>query len=69
MFPIAWAVVEGKNENSWRWFLEQFFRKINIVDGLGLTLISDQQKGLAKAIKDLVSHAEHKNCARHIYAN
>ena len=20
MFPICWDVVEGENENSWRWF-------------------------------------------------
>ena len=69
MFPISWVVVEGENENSWRWFLEHLLEDINIVDGLGLTLINDQQKGLAKAIKDLIPHAEHRNCARHIYAN
>ena len=52
-----------------RWFLQHLFEKINIVDGLGLTLISSQQKGLVTTIKDVVPHVEHMNCARHIYAN
>ena len=42
MFPISWAIVEGENENSWRWFIEHLLEDINIVDGFGLTLVSDQ---------------------------
>ncbi|KAF2308186.1 hypothetical protein GH714_036528 [Hevea brasiliensis] len=69
MFPISWCVVEGENENSWKWFLDRLFKDQNLFDGLGLTVVSDQQKGLAKAIKELVPHMEHRNYARHIYAN
>ena len=58
MFLICWVVVKGENENSQRWFLEHLLKDINIVDGLGLTIVSDQQNGLAKAIKDLVPYAE-----------
>ncbi|KAF2317821.1 hypothetical protein GH714_041136 [Hevea brasiliensis] len=69
MFLIAWCIVEVENENRWRWFLERLFEDLNLVDGLGLTLVSGQQKGLAKAIRELVPNTECKNCARHIYAN
>lgn len=44
MFPISWCVVEGENEFSRRWFLENFFENMNITIGLGLTLVSDKQK-------------------------
>ncbi|WOL04023.1 hypothetical protein Cni_G12744 [Canna indica] len=69
MFPIAWVVVELENYQSWSWFLGILFDDLSIDQGYGLTLISDQQKGLEYAIKQRVPGAEHRNCARHIYAN
>ncbi|XP_078430587.1 uncharacterized protein LOC144702426 isoform X2 [Wolffia australiana] len=35
----------------------------------GWTIMSDQQKGLENAVAYLLPHAEHRNCARHVYAN
>ncbi|GJT22683.1 multidrug resistance-associated protein 5 [Tanacetum coccineum] len=37
--------------------------------GNGLTLMSDQHKGLIEAVKDSMPNAEHRKCARHIYEN
>ncbi|CAI9295280.1 unnamed protein product [Lactuca saligna] len=37
--------------------------------GHGLTLISDQYKGLLEAVKERVPTTEHRQCARHICAN
>ncbi|XP_071713589.1 uncharacterized protein [Rutidosis leptorrhynchoides] len=31
--------------------------------------MSDQHKGLLEVVKDIMSHAEHRQCARHIYDN
>ncbi|XP_076910464.1 uncharacterized protein LOC143568114 [Bidens hawaiensis] len=42
---------------------------IEIEGGHGLTLISDQHKGIIEAVKDAFSNAEHRQCTRHIYAN
>ncbi|KAK8632441.1 hypothetical protein V6N13_072832 [Hibiscus sabdariffa] len=69
MFPIAWAVISGQEDtNNWKWFLELLMNDLDIVDGIGLTIISDIQKGLMKAINDLLPFVEQRMCARHIYA-
>lgn len=70
MYPIAWAVVsDGENKDSWTWFLDLLMNDLDLFEGAELTLISDQQKGLVEAIHELLPKAEHRNCARHIYAN
>ncbi|XP_056172259.1 uncharacterized protein LOC115666485 isoform X1 [Syzygium oleosum] len=69
MFPIAWAIAEVESEASWTWFLARLFIDLNVDTGEGWTFISDQQKGLMNAVSWLSPQAEHRNCARHIYAN
>ena len=44
MFPVAWAVAEGENNDSWTWFLNNVKTCIGATDGKGLTLVSDQHK-------------------------
>ncbi|KAL4346616.1 hypothetical protein GQ457_17G004420 [Hibiscus cannabinus] len=69
MFPIAWAVISGQEDTyNWKWFLELLMNDLDIVDEIGLTIISDMQKGLMKAINDLLPFVEQRMCARHIYA-
>ncbi|CAN1260072.1 hypothetical protein LINPERPRIM_LOCUS10318 [Linum perenne] len=69
MFPIAWAVVEGENRDSWGWFMDIIQEELNLGDGTGWSIISDQQKGLVETLKSLVPLAEHQKCARHVAAN
>nr|GEU67868.1 pentatricopeptide repeat-containing protein [Tanacetum cinerariifolium] len=40
---------------------------LDLPTGNGLTLMSDQHKGLIKAVKDVMPYADHRQCARHIY--
>nr|GEU89241.1 multidrug resistance-associated protein 5 [Tanacetum cinerariifolium] len=40
---------------------------LDLQTGCGLTLISDQHKGLLEAVKEVMSYAEHRQYARHIY--
>ena len=44
---LAWGVVESENTESWTWFLEN--SKSAIPETVGMTLISDRDKGLLAA--------------------
>ena len=44
IFPVALAVVEQENKNSWVWFLQTFVDDIRRPDKLNLVFISDWQK-------------------------
>nr|KAJ0221390.1 hypothetical protein LSAT_V11C200069790 [Lactuca sativa] len=65
IFPIAWVVVSIENKETWKWFLDLLLDKIDMRLVHGLTFISDQHKD----VKESVLAAEHRQCARHIYAN
>ncbi|XP_076920387.1 uncharacterized protein LOC143581504 [Bidens hawaiensis] len=70
MYPVAWAIVEGENNDSWDWFMTELKKCLDVTDeGKGWTLVSDQKKGLLNVVASVWSNAEHRNCARHIYAN
>ncbi|CAN1184928.1 hypothetical protein LINPERHAP2_LOCUS37249 [Linum perenne] len=68
VYPIAWAV-EGKNTSSWTWFVRALKEELGIEDGRGWSVISDQQKGLVNSLDAEMSYAEHRKCARHVFAN
>ncbi|GJS80986.1 pentatricopeptide repeat-containing protein [Tanacetum coccineum] len=67
IFPVAWAVVSVENKDNWSWFLELLADDLELTNGIGLTLMSDQLKRLIKEVKDVMPHVEHQECARHIY--
>ncbi|XP_052627034.1 uncharacterized protein LOC128133578 [Lactuca sativa] len=69
VYPIAWAIVDVENKANWTWFLELLRDDLDLDSGRGLVVISDQRKGLLEFVKDILPHVEHKNYARHIYAN
>ncbi|GKA54903.1 pentatricopeptide repeat-containing protein [Tanacetum coccineum] len=64
---VAWAMVSVENKDNWTWFLELIAEDLEVPNGAGLTLMSDQYKGLIEAVKDVTPLAEHRQCARHIY--
>ncbi|KAM3249272.1 hypothetical protein P3L10_011041 [Capsicum annuum] len=69
MLPLAWAVVEKENTNTWSWFVRCIKDDLGLGEGEGLTLITDMQKGLFTAIEQVLPQSENKRCARHILAN
>ncbi|KAL4353050.1 hypothetical protein GQ457_06G014660 [Hibiscus cannabinus] len=69
IFPIAWAVVEVENRETWAWFLNNLQCDIGFGDGDGCTLLSDMQKGLLEEVPLCFPKIEHRFCARHMYAN
>ncbi|KAK9007037.1 hypothetical protein V6N11_019365 [Hibiscus sabdariffa] len=44
IFPVAWAVVEVENRETWAWFLEHIQIDLEIGDGDRFTILSDMQK-------------------------
>ncbi|GJT51646.1 60S ribosomal protein L34 [Tanacetum coccineum] len=62
MFLIVWAVVSVETIDNWEWFLVCLCEDLRLDSGASLT-------GLMESVKNLLPHAEHRQCARHIYAN
>jgi len=69
MYHVAWAVTERKNSISWAWFILLLVKELEMKDGIGWCIISNQQKGLVDAVKIYLPRAKHRLCARHVYAN
>ncbi|GJX07497.1 multidrug resistance-associated protein 5 [Tanacetum coccineum] len=69
IYPVAWVVVNVENKDNWTWFLELLEQDLGSSRGNGLTMMSDQHKGLMEVVKDVMPNAKHKQCARHIYKN
>lgn len=46
MFPIAWAIVDLESTESWEWFITLLKDDLNLGNGCGYTLMTDQQKVL-----------------------
>ncbi|PKA57928.1 hypothetical protein AXF42_Ash012467 [Apostasia shenzhenica] len=44
IFPLAWAVVEAENTDSWHWFLLLLQQALNFKVEEPLTIIHDRQK-------------------------
>ncbi|KAF0932675.1 hypothetical protein E2562_011973 [Oryza meyeriana var. granulata] len=69
MYPIAWAVVHKENNEEWDWFCGLLCSDLQVGDGSGWVFISYQQKEIINAVEKWAPQAEHRICARHIYAN
>ncbi|CAL8152190.1 unnamed protein product [Prunus armeniaca] len=57
MHPIAFAVVEVENTETWSCFFDIFFQDVGI------------QKGLGNSIHALIPNAEHMHCVWHLHNN
>ncbi|KAG7566373.1 Zinc finger SWIM-type [Arabidopsis suecica] len=67
IFPIAFAVVDTENDESWEWFFKQL--SCVIPDDEGLAIISDRHKSIAKGIKVVYPKASRGICTYHLYKN
>ncbi|CAL9018068.1 unnamed protein product [Prunus brigantina] len=59
MYPIAFAVVEIENTETWSCFFDIFFQDV--------VFITDKQKGLGNAIHALIPNVEHMHCVWHLH--
>ncbi|CAI9294268.1 unnamed protein product [Lactuca saligna] len=69
VYPIAWFVVDVEKKDNWEWFIKLLVKDLGLELGEGLTIISDQHKGLVEAVKENLALVEHRQCARHVYVN
>ncbi|WVZ16927.1 hypothetical protein V8G54_009909 [Vigna mungo] len=78
MLPLAYAIVQVENKETWKWFLELLVQDIG--GEASLTFISDQQKtfdnianlklqGLMQAFEEVIPRVDQRFCVRHLYAN
>ena len=69
VYPLAWAVVDVEEYQSWAWFLTHLKDVLGSNTGNGFTFMSDRQKGLIKALEDIVPDASSRYCWRHLWSN
>ncbi|XP_019092303.1 PREDICTED: uncharacterized protein LOC104748590 [Camelina sativa] len=69
IYPIAWAVVSGENHDNWEWFIHKLKVDLDLGDGENITMISDMHTSIIHGMALELPKAEHRACARHIYAN
>ncbi|KAK0579628.1 hypothetical protein LWI29_028876 [Acer saccharum] len=67
MYPITYASVESEYREIWLWFLELLGVDFEINNSHGIMWITDKQKGLIDAIKELFPHSKHQYCVKHFY--
>jgi hypothetical protein len=66
---LAWAVVESKNENSWRYFFKHLIRAIPEIKEEETMFISDRNKGLSATDDKLGDKVIRAVCAYYLMDN
>ena len=66
---LAWAVVESKNEDSWRYFFRHLVEAIPELSEEETVFISDRDKGLVAADDELGENILRAVCAQHLKDN
>ncbi|KAG9442185.1 hypothetical protein H6P81_018039 [Aristolochia fimbriata] len=69
LFPLAFALVEKENIDTWTWFISCLARQV--VRGRSpMCIISDRHSGIIRAVRDVFPRPHrHRFCIRHIIAN
>ncbi|XP_074315188.1 uncharacterized protein LOC141651371 [Silene latifolia] len=50
MYPLAWAVVEGENNDNYEWFFKELKKVLGEEDGDGWTIISYQHQSIVTMV-------------------
>ncbi|KAL0427803.1 UNVERIFIED_CONTAM: hypothetical protein Slati_2955100 [Sesamum latifolium] len=69
LYPIAYAVVQRENRETWEWFLTVLKQDLNIRRDEEYTFMSDKQKGLIQAFHVVFPNSAHRFCVRHLHNN
>ncbi|GJR83642.1 mutator type transposase [Tanacetum coccineum] len=60
IYPLAYAIVESENKDSWKWFLDCIGDNLDLFRNSNFTFISDRQKGVIPAIAETFSSVKHR---------
>jgi hypothetical protein len=68
LFPLAFAVVDVENDESWTWFMSELHKalEVNIECMPQIIFLSDGQKGIVDAIRRKFPKSSHAFCMRHL---
>ncbi|XP_021615715.1 uncharacterized protein LOC110617306 [Manihot esculenta] len=70
VLPLAFSIVEAECGDSWTFFLKNIYSCIGGgTNDRPLTIMSDRQKGLVDAVKNIFPNASHRVCCRYLYMN
>jgi transposase-like protein len=69
ILPLAWAVVPIEDKENWIWFLKNLKESFLNIDCEGMVVMSDRDKGLLKALQEVLPKSHHSNCSQHIADN
>ncbi|GKC72427.1 hypothetical protein Tco_1118310 [Tanacetum coccineum] len=69
IYLVAYGIVKSESKESWTWFLSCLADDLDLEANSNFTFITDRQKGLLPALKDLFPAAEHRYYVRHIHDN
>ncbi|XP_042496943.1 uncharacterized protein LOC122075840 [Macadamia integrifolia] len=71
LLPLAFAVVESECKDSWLFFLHNLYTALRSTsDDMGcLTFMSNKQKDLTEAVREVFPDSYTRHCSRHLYAN
>ncbi|KAL9683275.1 hypothetical protein QQ045_015095 [Rhodiola kirilowii] len=70
ILPIAYALVESENVDSWKWFMMCI--QNGVTERQGLCIISDRHSGIMRVMKEddwKPPNAYHRYCIRHFASN
>lgn len=67
IFPLALAVVDSENDDSWEWFFKKL--KEVIGDRESLVFVSDRKLSIPKASEKIFPGAVHGFCMQHLLRN
>lgn len=69
VYILCYALAPVENTNNWTWFLEMMDRSICRIKDEAIPFISDRQKGLVAAIRDVFPEKLHGHCAQNLRGN
>ncbi|KAL3688933.1 hypothetical protein R1sor_015242 [Riccia sorocarpa] len=69
IFPLAYAVAPVENYENWSWFVHNLHISIQGLRSEAVMIVSDRQKGLERAVTEVLPCNPHMHCGHHLKMN